>query len=150
MNTPATLALTVTTLALGLLVAGFVAWRVLAARSRPQSVALAADGSVAVPVRQLEWRSGTLFGARTRNGISPQLAILPGGLRFKVFRETDWPFARISRIDAGRTLFGYELRFSGDGTLTASVASAEIVRAALAALPAGAPLTPAALALRGS
>ncbi len=125
------------------------AWVVIALRKRqPADVTQLPDGGFAVPVRQLEWRGGSLFGGMTRNGITPKLAIYPDALRFKVFKETVWPLAELERIDAGRILFGHDLRFVGAGTLRASVASAAVARDVLRRLPSGLPLTAAARALR--
>ena len=131
------------------LVGGLAWWLVRRnARGRLAVVTPLDGGGVAVPVRELIWRGGTLLGAMTRNGISPTFAIRPDGLYFKVLREAAWPFSRIERIDAGRILFGHQLRIVCDGTLYVSVASPDIARAALRALPPGAPLTTAATALR--
>ena len=129
---------------------GALAWWLIRrnARGRLAVVTPLDGGGVAIPVRELMWRGGTLLGAETRNGISPAFAIRPDGLHFKVLREAHWPYAQISRVDAGRILFGYQLRFKGDGELYVSVATAETARAVLQALPPGAPLTQAAAAMR--
>ncbi len=127
-----------------------LAWWVIRrnARGRLAAVTPLDGGGVAIPVRELVWRGGTLLGAMTRNGISPAFAVRTDGLHFKVLREAHWPYRHISRVDAGRILFGYQVRFAGDGELYVSVATVETARAILKALPPGAPLTKAASALR--
>ena len=110
------------------------------------------DGTMPVPVRALYSHGGGLMGGTSRNSMRPSLAIVPGGLRYRVFRETIWPFAEIAQVDLRRAMFGgVRLLFLGPGNrrvLAAEVGNEAIARAVLAALPRGLALSADAAPLR--
>ncbi len=111
------------------------------------------DGSMSVPVTELMVRGGFPFFAKTRNSLRPKFAIERQGIRFRVLKESYWPFSELERIDARKSLFGTTLVFANGAqrnTLTASVRDQEIARQVLAAMPPGLPLTAGAAALRDS
>lgn len=107
-----------------------------------------ADAALIVPVTQI-WHRRIL--GETRNGITPRLWLTHSGLRFTVFRETERRFADFKKVDARRALKGAaRLIFIGRGErVQAIIPNLAVARALLRALPAGLPLTPSALALRG-
>ncbi len=115
-------------------------------RSRPQGgrglgvqgtgvLQRSAEGDIIVPVT-------ATFKGGAHNSLYPALAITPDGLRFKVLREGRWPFPEVSRVVVARTLFGARLTFESrrDGQLVARVASLDVARQAVAALPAVIPV----------
>jgi hypothetical protein len=108
----------------------------------------AGAGVLDVPVRGLESRGG--FGAMTKNSLSPKLQIVPGGFRFKIFRENELPFAQISKIDLQKGFFGSAiLSLHGGGrTLWVTLPNMGIARAVLVALPTTIAVTPTAARLR--
>jgi hypothetical protein len=91
-----------------------------------------AEGELAIPVTAI--RKGA-----AHNSLYPALAIAADGLRFKVLGEGHWLFTDIQLVVVARTLFGASLTFESryDGKLIAQVASLQIARQAVAALPAG-------------
>jgi hypothetical protein len=93
------------------------------------------EGDFVVPVK-------ATFKGGAHNSLYPALAITPEGLRFKVLGEGRWPFPEVARVIVARTLFGASLTFESrrDGTLVARVASLEVARQAVAALPAAIPV----------
>ncbi len=111
----------------------------------------AADGSIRVPVRSL-FTSGGVFGAKRWNSLSPMLTILPDRLRFRVFRDSDLPFAHIEQIEVRRGLFGgaylVALGEGGSSVLAIGLADAAVAKAVLAQLPRTIPLTSDAAMLR--
>ena len=103
-----------------------------------------------VPVRELLFRGGFPFFAKSRNSLRPKLSIERDGIRFRVLTESYWPFSEIERIDAHKSMFGATMVFTNGtqrGTLTASLADLELARQVLAALPPGLPRTDRAMAL---
>jgi len=106
------------------------------------------DGALIVPVSQILHRR--TFGF-TRNGISPKLWLVPGGLRFKVFGTSERRFADFERVHATRTLLrSTVLIFFGHGERVHFMLPSEgVAHAVLRALPADLPLSAAAAALLG-
>lgn len=111
---------------------------------------LASDdaGGVDVPVIGLILRGGGL-GGMSRNSLNPRLRLTPEGLAFKLFRQTVWPYAQLSRVHAGKGLLGATLDIdAGRATLHVTLPDLATARQVLAALPRTVPLTPKAAALR--
>jgi hypothetical protein len=107
-------------------------------------------GAVSVPVKALENRGG--FGGRSKNSLSPSLAILPDGLQYRIFREAHLPFVEIGQVDVRKGLFGgAELYVRGrKGLLSITVGDLGIAKAFLLALPPSVPLSADATALRAA
>jgi hypothetical protein len=105
------------------------------------------DGVLTVPVRGLESRGRF---SRTKNGMRPTLQIVPGGLRYKIFRETEIPFNAIGQVDAQKGPFGGGQLFvhTNDNELSITVSDLGIAKAFLAALPPSVPLSREAALLR--
>ncbi len=104
-------------------------------------------GGVDVPVVGLLLRGG--FGGMSRNSINPRLRLTPEGLAFKLFRQTLWPYAELTRVHAGKGLLGATLDIdAARGALHVTLPDLATARQVLAALPRTVPLTPKAAALR--
>lgn len=106
------------------------------------------DGAAIVPVSMLAHRRTLGY---TTNGISPRLWVTGTGLRFKVFRLAERPFADFKRVEAYPSLVhGTRLVFVGHGRwLDALIPDRRAARAVLRMLPGSLPLSPAAATLRG-
>ena len=123
---------------------GLLAWRLVRTNTaRADLPPPPREGDVfAVPVRELR------LGA-SHNSLSPKLAITTVGIRFKVFREQEWRFDEIERVDLFRTVFGAWIAVDGRrGRLVVTVANRDVVRQLLRALPPSVALTARAAALR--
>jgi hypothetical protein len=134
-----------------LLISAAALW-LLRRRGPAATIETSAAGTMTVPVKELMVRGGFPFFGMTRNSLRPKLSIERDGIRFRVLKESYWPFSELERIDARKSLFGATLVFANGAqrnTLTASVQDMEIARQVLAALPPGLPLAASAASLRG-
>lgn len=106
-------------------------------------------GVVSIPVKALHNR-GAL--SQSKNSFSSSLDILPDGLRYKIFRETHLPFAKISQVDVRKGLFGGAELYVRDrkGLLSITVGDLGVAKAFLLALPRSVPLSADATALRAA
>ncbi len=104
-------------------------------------------GGIEVPVVGLILRAG--FGGMSRNSINPRLRLTPEGLAFKLFRQTLWPYAELTRVHAGKGLLGATLDIdAARGALHVTLPDLATARQVLSALPRTVPLTSKAAALR--
>ena len=114
-------------------------------------VEIAPDGALIVPVRGLYLRRAGIFGGETHNNLNPRFAIAPGGIRFRVFRESWLPFAHIDHVEL-RERFGFTYLLFVNGTgprlLSVSVGDRHTAKQVLDALPRTVALTPEAATLR--
>lgn len=104
-------------------------------------------GGIDVPVVGLILSGG--FGGMSRNSLNPRLRLTPEGLAFKLFRQTFWPYAELSRVHAGKGLLGATLNIdAARGALHVTLPDLATAQQVLVALPRTVPLTPKAAALR--
>lgn len=128
---------------------GLALWLVARLRRQADRPASADEiGGTTVPVRGLT-RHFRVFG-HSQNSINPRLAIIDGGLRFKVFKPDHWLFADIAKVDAPWSPFVTRLTFRHrrEGELWIDLAGKPRAAEFLRLLPASLPFTKRALVLR--
>jgi hypothetical protein len=112
---------------------------------------IAADGTIAVPVRGLYLRRAGIFGGDSNNSVNPRFAIGPDGIGYRVFRRGRLPFAAIEHVEVRKRFGSVHLLFlnsSGPRLLSVNVGDRDTARQVLDALPRSVPLTPEAAMIR--
>jgi hypothetical protein len=112
---------------------------------------IAADGTIAVPVRGLYLRRGGIFGGDTNNSINPRFAIEPEGICYRVFRQSRLPFSAIEHIEVRERFGSVHLLFlaiAGPRLLSVNVGDHGTAKQVLNALPRTVALTPEAATIR--
>lgn len=112
---------------------------------------IAADGTIAVPVRGLYLRRIGIFGGDSKNSVNPRFAIGPEGIRYRVFRQGQLPFSIIDHVEVRERFGSVHLLFlnsSGPRLLSVNVGDRDTAKQVLNALPRTVPLTPEAAMIR--
>jgi hypothetical protein len=126
-------------------------WRRNALATPSAPLEIAADGTIAVPVRGLYLRRAGMFGGDSNNSINPRFAIGPEGIRYRVFRQGRLPFSTIDHVEVRKWFGSVHLLFlnsSGPRLLSVNVGGRDTARQVLIALPSSVPLTPEAAMIR--
>jgi hypothetical protein len=112
---------------------------------------IAADGTIAVPVRGLYLRRAGIFGGDANNSVNPRFSIGPDGIGYRVFRQSRLSFAAIDHVEVRQRLGSVHLLFlnsSDPRLLSVNVGDRDTARQVLIALPSSVPLTPEAAMIR--
>jgi hypothetical protein len=112
---------------------------------------IAADGTIAVPIRGLYLRRAGIFGGDSNNSVNPRFAIGPEGIGYRVFRQDRLPFSAIDHVEVRERFGSVHLLFlnsSGPRLLSVNVGDPDSAKQVLNALPRTVPLTPEAAMMR--
>jgi hypothetical protein len=114
-------------------------------------LAIAADGTIAMPIRGLYLRRAGIFGSDSNNSVNPRFAIGPEGIVYRVFRQDQLPFSAIDHVEVRERFGSVHLLFlnsAGPRLLSANVGDRDTAKRVLNALPRTVLLTPEAAMIR--